>query len=437
MNPKYFQGNPYKRPTSPYYYVFFDDASGRHRNISAKTKDLRVAQCFLAKKLEEVARLKNGIVDRFARTREKPIDGLVVEFRQHVEGQGAVPKYSKEITRQIRQYIEFAGVARITDVTVAGADNFLDDLRKKKSAKTRDHHAAALRSFGKWLEAAGLWNENPLRGVKGKTANRDRHRKFRRTGFSFEEVERLVDAAMTRFLAEQRKGGQPTHGKHENGDAVRDRQVLYWLAATTGFRAKEIAAIRWEDCMLNGDRLAIRLAGQFTKNGSDALQALQPFVAEMLKDMRRRRSVAQVATGKGPAAEGDFVLKVPCKIAELVRKDAAQAGLTPLRSPGIRRVDFHCLRYSCARILIQMRLHPKIVQGFMRHGDIRLTMDLYGQLGEDDVYHEVAGKLPVPRGYRVQSEVQSTPVPHGSSAVTTCRDDTTEKGVAGRDVCHG
>lgn len=101
--------------------------------------------------------------------------------------------------------------------------------------------------------------------------------------------------------------------------------------------------------------------------------------------------------GGAVVAETDAVFQVPRTIAEIVRKDAAHAGLIPQRSPTSRRVDFHCLRKSCARILIELGVHPKVIQQTLRHADIRLTMDLYGELGEDDLFRELPGKFPVPR----------------------------------------
>lgn len=88
---------------------------------------------------------------------------------------------------------------------------------------------------------------------------------------------------------------------------------------------------------------------------------------------------------------------MPRTIAELVGKDAAFAELIPQKSPTSKRVDFHALRKSCARILIEIGVHPKVIQQVLRHSDIRLTMDLYGELGEDDLFRELPGKFPVPR----------------------------------------
>ena len=389
-----WRGNPYKRPGSPYWSFVFKDAGGVVRRRSAKTKDLRIAREQLAEALREVEKQKAGHVDPFADTRSMPIAKLVDAYKEQLEANGSAPRYVKDTIRMIRDFFSWAKVGMVPGIKVADAERFVDEIRSKRSQKTRDHHASALRSFGKWLERSARWDRNPFQTLPVKTA-KDKHRVFRRTSFRFEEAERLVEAVWARHEAERAQGGTPTQGDYE--DAVRDRQVLYWAALTTAFRANELASLRWEDLVLTGTKPSVRLAGQFTKNGDDAHIPLQGFVVEALKAMRARRSAAQMRRGLGPVLETDKVFRVPSKIAEIVRKDAAYAGLIPQRSPTSKRVDFHCLRKSCARILIELNVHPKIIQQTLRHSDIRLTMDLYGELGEDDLFRELPGKFPVPR----------------------------------------
>ena len=387
-------GNPYRRPNSPFWHIVYDDASGITRRKSTKTKDKRIAQEVLATTLREVEDAKRGDVDPFAETRTAPLSDLVNEFKAHLEGNGSAPRYVKGTIRMLRDFCSFAKVATVPGIQVADAERFCSSILTKRSAKTRDHHAGALRTFGRWLERTGRWDRDPFKGLPVKTA-KDKNRVYRRVSFRFEEAERLVEAVWARHEAELVLAGTPLHDGY--AEAVRDRQVLYWFALTTGFRANECASVRWEDLTLDGKKLAVRLAGQFTKNGVDALVPLQPFVAEALKGMRVRRTALRMRRDLGPVQETDLVFKLPSKIAELVRKDAAHAGLIPQRSPTSRRVDFHCLRKSCARILIELGVHPKVIQQTLRHSDIRLTMDLYGELGEDDLFRELPGKFPVPR----------------------------------------
>ena len=390
-------GNPYRRPNSPFWHIVYEDAAGVTRRKSTRTKDKRVAQDFLAETLREIEREKLGQADPFAEWRSVPLARLIDDYRQHLEVERRNPRYVKETVRQLRAFVAFAKASTVPSITLPDAERWLESIRRKRSAKTRDHHASALRGFGCWLERTGRWERNPFHRVRVRTPKRDKHRVFKRVGFTFKEAERLVEAAWSRFEAEKALGGVPMQDRYGAGEAVRDRQVLYWFALTTGFRANECASIRWEDLTLDGDKPCVRLAGQFTKNGDDALIPLQPFVAQALRDMRSRRSAQQMRRDEGPVLETDHVFKMPDKPAELVRKDAAFAGLSPQRSPTSKRVDFHALRMSCARILIELGLHPKVIQKVLRHSDIRLTMDLYGELGEDDMFRELPGKFPVPR----------------------------------------
>ena len=400
--PSDWAGNPYRRPGSPYWSYVFKDASGIVRRRSAKTRDLRIAREALAAQMREVEQLKAGHVDRFVETRTRPVAELVDEYKAQLEAADSAPRYVRETVRQIRGFLSFAKVASVPGIVVADAERFVASIRAKRSAKTRDNHAAALRSFGRWLERTARWDRDPFHGLKVHTPRRDKHRVFKRVSFRFEEAERLVEAAWARHEAEQALGGVPTHPEY--GDAVRDRQVLYWFSLTCAFRANECSSIRWEDLTLDGPKPSVRLAGKFTKNGDDAHIPLQGFVAAALKEMRTRRSAAQFRRGAGPVLETDNVFHLPSKIAEIVRKDAAHAGLIPLRSATSKRVDFHCLRKSCARILIELNVHPKVIQQTLRHGDIRLTMDLYGELGEDDLFRELPGKFPVPKMYEATTE---------------------------------
>lgn len=48
-------------------------------------------------------------------------------------------------------------------------------------------------------------------------------------------------------------------------------------------------------------------------------------------------------------------------------------------------------------VTVELKVHPKVIQQVLRHSDIRLTMDLYGELGQDDLFRELPGMFPVPR----------------------------------------
>ncbi|MFO1053974.1 MAG: site-specific integrase [Planctomycetota bacterium] len=397
----HWTGNPYRRPNSPYWHIVFEDASGIVRRRSTKSTDLRIARRFLDETLREVEQTKSGDVDRFAALRTKPIQDIVEEYKATLAANQAAPRYVRGTVRMLRQFLSFAKVRTLPDLHIADAERFVTSIRAKRSAKTRDHYASSLRSFSRWLERTGQWDSDPLRRLPVRTSNRDKFRVFKRVSFRFEEAEKLVEAAWKRYLAERVLGGKQAHPDY--GEEVRDRQVLYWFALTTAFRANECASIRWEDLSLDGARPSARLDGKFTKSGDDAVIPLQSFVVETLRHMHARRDALRARLGKDRVLDTERVFHVPSKIAELVRKDAEFAGLTSERGATPKRVDFHCLRKSCARILVELKVHPKVIQQVLRHSDIRLTMDLYGELGQDDLFREVPGVFPVPRMFAANS----------------------------------
>ncbi len=282
----HWTGNPYRRPNSPFWHIVFDDANGVTRRRSTKTTDLRIARRALEEALHEVEQAKLGNGDRFAAIRATPIAQFVEEYQATLEANKSAPRYIQGTLRQIREFLAYAKVKLLPALHIADAERFLTMIRGKRSAKTRDHYAGALRGFSKWLERTGRWDSDPLRNLRVKTANRDKLRVFKRVSFRFVEAERLVEAAMARYEAERCFGG--TQALPEYREAVLDRQVVYWTALTTGLRASELASLRWMDLTLDGERLAARLDGMFTKNGDDAVIPLQAFVVEALRAMRER-----------------------------------------------------------------------------------------------------------------------------------------------------
>jgi integrase len=396
----HWTGNPYRRPNSPYWHIVFDDANGVTRRRSTKTTDLRIARRALEEALHEVEQAKLGHCDRFAAIRTTPIAQFVEEYQATLEANKSAPRYIQGTLRQIREFLAYAKVKLLPALHIADAERFLTLIRSKRSAKTRDHYAGALRGFSKWLERTGRWDSDPLRNLRVKTANRDKLRVFKRVSFRFAEAERLVEAAWARHLVERDLTGMPARPHY--GEVVQDRQVLYWFVLTTGFRANECASLCWADLTLEGERLSARLDGKFTKNSDDAVIPLQTFVVDALREMRVRRDRLRASRGEGTVRDDDAVFFVNSKLARLVRKDAEFAGLISEHGITAKRVDFHCLRKSCARILIELKVHPKVIQQVLRHSDIRLTMDLYGELGEDDLFRELPGTFPVPRMFETR-----------------------------------
>jgi site-specific recombinase XerD len=428
--------NPYKRAGSPLWQIRFRDASGRDRRESAKTTSLRIAQQVLANRRLEVQQARAGVLDRFATARRRPLEEFVQEYKQHLVAGSCSKTYVDDVVKQVREAIAATEAATLQDLSAGAVEAFLDRLHAERrfSAKTMQTRYATLRTFGRWLLDSRRWPENPfasLRRMRGKT--RDGDRKFRRRSLTLKEVELLADSAPVRHLQSYAAshGGRSSAHAEEYSRIGRERALLYWFAATTGLRASEIAAVRWEDLHdLDGDDPRVVVPGAFTKNRQDAHVPLQRFVAAGLVKLREARGAAQ----QRPVQQGDRALHVPERIAEHVRRDAMHAGLIPKHRPADHRLDFHALRHSCVRILRDLGVPVEVAQRFLRHSDVRLTLQTYGSVQEDVVRQTMRDLVPVPAMFREVCQPVCRVGGPKKKRRGTSRDDAANDGGSGSDA---
>jgi integrase len=51
-----------------------------------------------------------------------------------------------------------------------------------------------------------------------------------------------------------------------------------------------------------------------------------------------------------------------------------------LKRAGVRRRTFHELRHTCASLLFQRNVNPKIVQELFGHASVAITLDIYSHM---------------------------------------------------------
>src|SRR5207248_4458223 len=104
------------------------------------------------------------------------------------------------------------------------------------SAETVNHHARALRAFGRWLARSKRWPANPFDTLPLLNVATDR--RHDRRELEADEMRRLL--AVTRESARTFRGLTGP-----------DRAALYLMACGTGFRA--LAGLTPADCDLTAD----------------------------------------------------------------------------------------------------------------------------------------------------------------------------------------
>jgi integrase len=392
-------------------YVYWLDAEGRrvtkdtpgarkHVEQSAKwyacwkegDRQVRVPLCtdkgaakvMLGDLLRKRERGEAGMVDEFKEHKTRAITDHLKDYLGSVRGSGKVSseKYFDEKQRILKAVFAACGVKTLADLTSERLDKYLDGLTC--SAGTKRVHHTAINAFAVWLVQKKRIAANPLatvaRPVGGKVVRK-------RRALKPDELQRLLDAARERPLADasHNRGGRPKKGRRNAKKRVahkaklseqevarltrlgRERALLYKAAVYTGLRKGELAALRV--CHLNLDRKpypSLELPGEFTKNDDDARLLLVPALAEELRNW-----VAEC--GKGP---NDLVFAVPEKMTPIMKRDLARA-VVLYKDDRDRYADFHALRKSAGTMLGVAGVPVRIRQLFMRHGDIRLTMQTY------------------------------------------------------------
>jgi integrase len=385
--------NPYKRPDSPYWYIWWLDASGRERRKSTRSKHLPNARRVLAQVREEAENARTGLVDRFAKSRRRPVEEFVRDYRAYLDAHDRDARYVSGCVRHLHEAIGASEPSTLAEFDAGAVALHLTDVRARGSWKTYKEHVGSLKAFGTWLLIHRLWPENPFESLKAKKS-KDGDKTFVRMGLEIDQVTQLAESATVRGVQEWARthAGRRSPRHADIVQAGEDRALLYWAAATTGFRKEELGAWTWEDLTLDGDSLRVELSGRFTKNGKDAKIPLQQFIADALKDKRQRLSVA----GGKLVSQRANVFHVPVDLAEHVRRDAVHAGILKDHRPAYKRLDFHSLRYSCVRILRELKVPVEMVQKVLRHSDIRLTLELYGSTEDEMFTDKMRGVVPVP-----------------------------------------
>jgi integrase len=152
---------------------------------------------------------------------------------------------------------------------------------------------------------------------------------------------------------------------------------MYKTLVLTGLRRGELEAMEVRHLALDGDRPHLTLPGALTKNGEETRL---PLLADLAYDLR--------AWLQGTGRKGtDRVFRVPKELIKILKRDLKASGI-PYRDERGRTLDVHALRHTTATILSRAKVSPRVAQQFMRHSDIKLTMQTYTDsrhLDEDEI----------------------------------------------------
>ena len=175
----------------------------------------------------------------------------------------------------------------------------------------------------------------------------------------------------------------------KNADKLRDK-VIIKLLAYCGLRRFELAKIKLEDIDFNTNKIRImgkkhidRLASVFS---DQLVEDLKTYIQYVLGNPKTGFLFPAVSSLN---KQGHIS---STEINRIVAKAGEQAQLhNPI--PGLKNINPHILRHSCARILKDKGLSLEVVQKVLGHLSYKTTMDLYGTKSINEMDKELKEKV--------------------------------------------
>ena len=177
--------------------------------------------------------------------------------------------------------------------------------------------------------------------------------------------------------------------------------ALFFTALMTGMRRSELLGLRWSDVNLTLAELSVNRAMHRLQNHeviyrtpksekSRRVVALSPATCKVLRDHWESQTALRIRFNM-LVKDSDLVFSqldgsphIPHTISQAWRRIVRRLGLNGVR--------FHDLRHTCASMLLQQGVHPKIVQERLGHSSISTTLDLYSHV-VPGLQHSAANKM--------------------------------------------
>ena len=370
---------------------------GQLKRIRLHTRDKVIAQRRLRAIVNEAERESVGLIPS-ALQREsqgRPLSEHLAEFTAELRSLGRDSMYVRCIAWRLGKLFRECSWVRLSDISSIGFLKWRADCTL--SPKSCNDYLADLTHFVHWLMKRGRIGADPLGEIDRVDTARVEH--YRRA-FKPDELRRLLNVSG-------------------------DRAVPYLVAAMTGLRRKELAALRWDDVVLSEGDSYILVRASIAKDARRARIELHPHAVAALLAQREKTGGSLVF---GPAG-------IP-KVTTL-KADLAAAGITFKDDLG-RRLDFHSFRGTFSTMLAKAGAPVPVTQQLMRHSDYKMTLKHYTDTGQFSAM-AILQSLP---GFAIGDNSNFCNLPaspagqNESLTVSACPNEKSDKTIVNSGDCH-
>ncbi len=342
--------------------------AGRRFDLPTGLRDRRAAE-LKARAIVKDSELKAAGLNLFGESRDLRLSDVAAQFEAELIRRGRTAQYAAETRGRIGRLLgEASPLSTVTTERVRAA---LAKLAASKTPRTVGQHRQSAFALFRWLVEESRWPANPCAAVASiKQAEPTR----RRRALDADELARLIAAAPP------------------------ERATVYAVAAATGLRRSELAALRAADLDLDGSKPTVRVRAATAKNRREAILPLPSHAVAALRNALQRAGDAPTLLGRIPpmkalrrdlrAARAAWLAQEGIGDDERERRERSDF-LKATDSEG-RVVDFHALRVTYCTSLARAGVSLVVAQRLMRHSDPKLTANTYTRLEALDLHRAVA-----------------------------------------------
>lgn len=366
------------------WYGRYRDADGTEHRVPLAS-DKRVAQQMLSNILAKVEREKNGIIDEIIEEAKKPLSEHLDDFEQHLKAKNDSPTHVKNTVNMIKYIASVRNWRDLRSMNASSLEAFINFIRNERnlSIERGNHYIRAVKCFSRWLLDNDRIEKDPFRRIK--VLNPAVDPRHHRRPLSSEEFSLLIDAART---------GPPVQGLSSS-----DRVMLYYIAAWTGFRKKELGSLTLRHLFLDAPVPYLTVPASYSKRRRNDTQLLHPGLVTLLKSWLARkkpkaddilfaiskeisgvdRNTAEMIAFDLNAARSFWIAESETPEEE---KKRIESDFLKYKDSQGKFADFHGLRHTFITNLSLNGVDPKTAQALARHSTMELTMNVYTHLND-------------------------------------------------------
>jgi integrase len=293
----------------------------------------------------------------------------------------------------VRLYIAPAlGGKRLDRLQVRDVQTWINEVAKTCQCCTQGKDAARPAGKRRCCALGQCCRKTPSRNtVKGLRATL-------RAALTHAATEELVIknvAALVKLPAGRKRTGQAWDTEEarkflETARSSDDPLYAAWvLILVLGLRKGELLGLSWRDIDVHGGQLTVgwqlqRIGGQLLRrqtktDDSDATLPLPDICAAALR-LRQAQQVSERAAAGAVWQDRHRLVFTTRHGTPIEPRNFNRAWEARCRQAGVRRITVHDARRTCASLLVDLDVHPRVVMQVLRHAQFSITMEIYSKV---------------------------------------------------------